>query len=382
MTGRYARLHVTGGLFHVISRFHDREFLMDRVEGARERYLNCLENALAGSDSRLLAYCLMSSHVHLVVQLGTQPLGRLTRSVNNAWVKWLNLKAKRVGTAMAGRPRSVLCDSDTYALELVRYVHNNPVRAGLVAGAGDSSWSSHGAYLGMEEPPDWLDIEPLLTRLAGDVVDARAAFSEYVNSGRGEPRRVEFSGEVSREMAGRIRSLVRGPVEISYPVLGPDEFILRVFGEQVRANEDGARFSNVDIGALDVLRAVCDETGVEGEMVLGRSRCADAVRCRKLTSWVWCERLGRSQATVADMFGLQPNAVSQMLKRMMASASGVESDAIMSIVRRLRRRLIQLLEERQSDEGSRRDAREAQVFVLQRLREVEERLFGKQVFGD
>jgi hypothetical protein len=82
------------------------------------------------------------------------------------------------------------------------------------------------------------------------------------------------------------------------------------------------------------------------------------------------------------MFGLQPNAVSQMLKRMRASASGGEKDAIMSIVRRLRRRLIQLLEERQSDEGSRRDEREAQVFVLQRLREVEERLFGKQVFGD
>jgi hypothetical protein len=66
---------------------------------------------------------------------------------------------------------------------------------------------------------------------------------------------------------------------------------------------------------------------------------------------------------------------------MRASSSGWERDAIMSIVRRLRKRLIQRLEERPSDEGSRRDARESQVFVLQRLREVEERLFGKQVFG-
>lgn len=209
----------------MICRFHNREFLLD-TEGARDRYLRGIGAALARTDTRLFAYCLMSSHVHLVLQLGTCPLGRFTRSVNTGWVNWLNKKTGRLGTAMADRPGSVFCDSETYALELVRYVHNNPVRAGVVDRADESAWSSHRAYMGIDDPPDWLEIEPVLYRLADDVEEARSSFSRFVDLGRFEPRRPEFSGEVSRELAKRIRELVKGPVEISYPVLGPDEFIL------------------------------------------------------------------------------------------------------------------------------------------------------------
>jgi putative transposase len=64
---RYARFHVTGGLFHVISRFHDRRFYLD-IEGAREKYLELLGQALKSHDAGIVAYCLMSSHVHLVLQ--------------------------------------------------------------------------------------------------------------------------------------------------------------------------------------------------------------------------------------------------------------------------------------------------------------------------
>jgi REP element-mobilizing transposase RayT len=64
---RFARFHVTGGLFHVISRFHDRRFYLD-IDGAREKYLELLGKAIEAHDSRLVAYCLMSSHVHMVVQ--------------------------------------------------------------------------------------------------------------------------------------------------------------------------------------------------------------------------------------------------------------------------------------------------------------------------
>ena len=58
---RFARFHVTGGLFHVISRFHDRRFYLD-IEGGRDKYLAFLGNALASHDARVIAYCLMSSH--------------------------------------------------------------------------------------------------------------------------------------------------------------------------------------------------------------------------------------------------------------------------------------------------------------------------------
>ena len=69
---RYARIHVAGGLFHLISRFHDRRFYLD-MDGAREKYLELLGKAMTSHDGRIIAYCLMSSHVHPVLQLGGIP---------------------------------------------------------------------------------------------------------------------------------------------------------------------------------------------------------------------------------------------------------------------------------------------------------------------
>jgi putative transposase len=131
---RFARFHVTGGLFHVISRFHDRRFYLD-IDGARDKYLELMGKAFEAHDSRLVAYCLMSSHVHLVVQLGNDPLGKLTKRIHAPFGNWVNARRKGLGTVLADRPKSVLVHTETYGMELIRYVHNNPVRAGIVCRA-------------------------------------------------------------------------------------------------------------------------------------------------------------------------------------------------------------------------------------------------------
>ena len=98
---RFARFHVTGGLFHVISRFHDRRFYLD-IDGAREKYLELLGKAVEAHDSRLVAYCLMSSHVHFVVQLGNDPLGQLTKRIHAPFGNWVNARRKGLGTILEG----------------------------------------------------------------------------------------------------------------------------------------------------------------------------------------------------------------------------------------------------------------------------------------
>ena len=98
---RFARIHIAGGLFHVISRFHDRRFYLD-IEGAREKYLELLGKAAETHDCRILAYCLMSSHVHLVLQLGNAHLGKLTKKVNSPFATWVNGQRKGLGTVVAG----------------------------------------------------------------------------------------------------------------------------------------------------------------------------------------------------------------------------------------------------------------------------------------
>jgi REP-associated tyrosine transposase len=109
---RFARIHVTGGMIHVISRFHDRRFYLD-ISGAREKYLELLGKAATTHDCRVIAYCLMSSHVHLVLQLGNDPLGMFTKKIHSPFSTWVNRQRKGLGTVLADRPKSVLVHTET-----------------------------------------------------------------------------------------------------------------------------------------------------------------------------------------------------------------------------------------------------------------------------
>jgi putative transposase len=167
-----------------------------------------LGKAIEAHDSRLVAYCLMSSHVHLVVQLGNEPLGQLTKRIHAPFGNWVNARRKGLGTVLADRPKSVLVHTETHGMALIRYVHNNPVRAGLVERASESGWSSHRAYLGLEACPSWLATEAVFGP-DEDHESIRHELALYVDEGRSEGRRPELSGEVSLEFARRVRKLRR-----------------------------------------------------------------------------------------------------------------------------------------------------------------------------
>ena len=155
---RRGRLSVEGGVFHVVSRFARDEWWLDR-EGARDAYLRYLGEASQAGGVEVLAYCLMSNHVHLVVVQGERPLERFTKSLHTGFAGWAHRGArgkKARGAVFADRPRTLLVEQDSYLLSLVRYVHNNPVRAGVSRFARSSEWSSHQAYIGRVEAPEWL----------------------------------------------------------------------------------------------------------------------------------------------------------------------------------------------------------------------------------
>lgn len=150
---RYARIYCPGGIFHLVSRcFEKRFFIAGQIE--RDYYLQLLGRSLSKTDVLLLGWCLMSSHIHLVVKAGRDPLERVMKSVHSGFAVWLNRKmGGRKGAVFAERYKAILVDEEAYLLELIRYVHNNPVRAALVREAQHSSWSSHRHYLGLDQPP-------------------------------------------------------------------------------------------------------------------------------------------------------------------------------------------------------------------------------------
>ena len=198
---RRARIHYPGAIYHVMMRGNGgQDIFIDKSD--RIRFYELLEEGVARFHVRIPAFCLMGNHVHLVVQVAEMPLSRLIQNVGFRYTRYRNAKERRTGHLFQGRYKAILVDADTYLLELVRYIHLNPVRAGLVDDPADYRWSSHRAYLGREALP-WLQTDWMLSRYSRRQGTARRLYRNFISDGIGEGYRKEFySGTTEGRILG------------------------------------------------------------------------------------------------------------------------------------------------------------------------------------
>ena len=128
---RQARLDYPGALHHVIARGIDGAYVFKEDKDKKE-FLSRLKQRLSESSLQLYAWALMSNHVHLLIQTGETPLAEFMRSVLTGYAIYYNKIHKRKGYLFQNRYKSILCESDEYLLPLIRYIHLNPVKAGIV----------------------------------------------------------------------------------------------------------------------------------------------------------------------------------------------------------------------------------------------------------
>jgi putative transposase len=175
---RKPRLHVPGGLYHAILRGNHRQVIF-QDEGDHLTFEDILATALSRYAAGLHAYCWMPNHVHLAVQVGEAPLGRLMQLLASRYARRKQREIPTTGHLFERRYRAKLVQTDRYLLALVRYIHLNPVRAGLTADPAAYRWSSHRAYMGLA-PTGRLLVEPALDLLAGSRVVAAGAYLKYM----------------------------------------------------------------------------------------------------------------------------------------------------------------------------------------------------------
>ena len=138
---RQPRQLADSGIHHVMLRGVNRQdVFLD--EDDRRCFLQCLDAAKELSGCSVLAYCLMTNHVHLVIQVRSEPIGQVIKRLGVRYVYWHNLKHNRVGHLFQDRFKSRPVDDDSYLVTLLRYVWNNPVKAGLVSHPEHYRWSS------------------------------------------------------------------------------------------------------------------------------------------------------------------------------------------------------------------------------------------------
>jgi putative transposase len=171
---RHPRLFLAEYPLHIVHRGHDRGPLF-AGESDYEYYIDNLREQKTLLDIRVYAYCLMTNHVHLVIQPDSEPatVSKLMKVVAARQTRRVNKAKNRSGTLREGRFKGSLIDTDTYLLACCRYVELNPLRAAMVCDPADYRWSSY-RFRGSGRIPAWLDIDPVYAAL-GDSPAARAS---------------------------------------------------------------------------------------------------------------------------------------------------------------------------------------------------------------
>ena len=179
---RTARLAVPGYPHHLIQRGNNRQpvFLDEEDRG---RYLAMLRDVLREQGVALHAYVLMDNHVHLLATPGEgRALSRLMQRLGTWYAGWFNHRHARTGALWEGRFRSSLLETDAYLLVCMRYIENNPVRAGMVERAEDFRWSSARHHVGRAIDPLVSD-HSLYWSLGNTPFEREAAYRSFLAEG-------------------------------------------------------------------------------------------------------------------------------------------------------------------------------------------------------
>ena len=139
---RKPRIEIAGGLYHVISRGNNRRKIF-RSHDDYLKFTGLLQQQKSKLPFYLYAYCLMPNHVHLLIEMQDDPLSRIMQILLTSYSQYYNRRYRKIGHLFQGRYKSILCQTDRYLGELVRYIHLNPVRARIVKRPEDFEYSGH-----------------------------------------------------------------------------------------------------------------------------------------------------------------------------------------------------------------------------------------------
>jgi REP element-mobilizing transposase RayT len=191
---RPLRIEYPDAWYHVMSRARVGQLTFP-ARGDCWGFIDLLKDTSEMFNMRVAAYSLMTTHYHLLVQTPDANLARCMRHINGVYTQRYNKRNGSDGTLFRGRYKSILIDADSYLLEIVRYIHRNPLRAGIVDKLKDYPWSSHRDYISKSKKGEWLHRDYILDMFSKVKSLQIRAYKEFISTE--EPR--EIMQHYSRE---------------------------------------------------------------------------------------------------------------------------------------------------------------------------------------
>lgn len=316
---RAPRLDAPGALHHVIARgIEKRSIFRDALD--MEEFVARLARSTSDGGWRVYAWALLPNHFHLLVRTGRRPLERSMRSLLTGHAVAFNRRHERVGHLFQNRYKSILCEDDAYFLELVRYIHLNPIRAGIVRGLaelGRFRFAGHATLLGAAAAP-WHSARDVLRWFDRDVEAARGAYERFVAAGVGQGRRPELvSGRLLRRADGwsaeeASSTRARESHAAVERVLGSEGFASRLEQE---VSTPCFRVRSTLADPAEFLGTVARSLRIHPVVLMGGSRGRRAITARSTACFLWLEILGRSGSELARTLGVARASVYRAARR-------------------------------------------------------------------
>ena len=177
---RPLRIEYENAWYHVMNRGRRRETVFSE-EADYLDFIELLKESTTMWGVKIAAYCLIPNHYHLLIQTPNANLSRCMRHVNGVYTQQYNRRHNTDGPLFRGRYKAILIDADTYLLELVRYIHKNPIRASLVNELSQYPWSSHRGLISDSREWMWLDKDSVLTMFSDDKDRNRKEYVKFVS---------------------------------------------------------------------------------------------------------------------------------------------------------------------------------------------------------
>jgi len=199
---RKARIDAPGAIHHIIIKgIEGKAIFIDRLD--RESFLERFGSIILETSTACYAWALLTNHLHLLLRTGLTPLATVMRRALTSHAVRFNKRHKRHGHLFQNRYKSILCEENPYLLELIRYIHLNPIRAGIINDMNELKsypYCGHGVIMGKHEN-EWQDIDYVLALFGRKAGQARRAYHVFVTKGISMGRRSDLTG------GGLIRSI-------------------------------------------------------------------------------------------------------------------------------------------------------------------------------
>lgn len=315
------RLHIPRGCYHLMGRGLESRNIFEQSSDKQE-FLDRLGKSVVKNQCQCLAWALMSNHYHLLVRAGPLPLSKLMAPVLGGYGGYYNRRHRRCGYVFQNRFKSILCQEDSYLLELVRYIHLNPIRAAMVpdlTALNRYPWTGHAGMLGRLQQ-SWHDTLPVLGLFGNSYHLARKRYEDFMRAGIESTNLQSLSGGGLVRSSGSWEALCKLRKEHIHcigdeRILGDSSFVTAVLREDTLGVDQVTLRSRQGWTLNRLIRHVCGLCELEEKTLIRKARSNDCSKAKALICFWGKHELGLTTTELAERLRISQQAVSQWIKK-------------------------------------------------------------------